>query len=392
MKKLIAMLLALIMALGITAMAEAADYSAFIGKTYTGSDPWGGNLAVTIKDIHDGGMDWIYADTLDDMAFTQSFEGTALTDGTAQFHVSGAVEGKDNETFDYTGTVALADDMIVVTYSGGELTEHSDEGGSTAYHVAALDELDRKVALNPAPLAEAEAIERFCDTWVADDAAVEIWHDGAFHCRATLAGDMLIEYERCHYNEADGTLACEGGTRYTQTLDEATQTLNTEVVAKNLTADFQLIKDGTRLIWNDSEGICKRYEFQPLLNAEAADAQEAQAFVGGWGSGRCSLEITEGEADVYHVNITWASSAAEYSIWDYDCVYDAATRQLHTCKPGVMKTETWNEKGEIAETKVEYEDGEATFTIDENDLLTWNDLKADAGSDLRFERDIVEQE
>ena len=388
MKKLIAMLLALVMALGFMAMAESADYGAFIGKTYTGNDPWGGRLAVTVNDIRDGAMDWTFSDTLDDMVFTQSFEGTTLTDGTAQFHVSGVAEGKDYETIDYTGTIALADDMIIFTYTDGELTEHSDQGGSTAYHVAALDELDRKVALNPIPLSEAEAIERFCDTWVDDGVAVEIWHDGAFHCRATLGEGMVIEYARCWYNEADDTLACEGGTRYTETYDEATQTLNTEVVVKDLTASFQLIKDGARLIWNDSEGICKRYEFLHLFDAEAAEYQEAQAFVGGWGVGRCNLHITKGETDVYHMNITWANNAAEYNVWDYDCVYDGATKQMHTYKPGVLKIVTWNENGEIAETKVVYENGEATFTIDESGLLTWNDLIEDAGKDMRFERNI----
>ena len=66
---------------------------------------------------------------------------------------------------------------------------------------------------------------------------------------------------------------------------------------------------------------------------------------------------------------------------------DQTDAHLHY-KPGVLKIVTWNENGEIAETKVVYENGEATFTIDESGLLTWNDLIEDAGKDMRFEHNI----
>ena len=391
MKKTLALLFALVMALIVGATAESADLTGYIGSAYSGVDPWGGTLTVTVRDIRDGRMDWTFTDTLDGMTLTQDLEGTALSGDTAAFHVEGAAE-VDHETFDYEGTIALRDGVVYVAYTRGELTEHSEEGGSTAYHVAALDETARVALLRPAPLTEAEAIDRFCDTWVADGAAVEIWYeDDAFHCRSTLNDDMAIDYERCRYDETEGMLSCEGGIRYTETFDEAKQALVTETIATDLTGSFELIDNGAKLIWNDSEGICKRFEFRRLTDAEEADWQEAQAFVGRWGQGRCTIDITEGETGDYHVNITWGSSASENVAWDYDCVYDGETKLLSSYAPGVKRVLTWNENGEIADTQVEYEDGEAAFSIDDEDRLRWDDKKENAAGDMRFERGVLPQ-
>ena len=60
-----------------------------------------------------------------------------------------------------------------------------------------MDELDRAIVLKPWPMGMDEAVERFCDVWVDDGVAVEIWYDGAFHCRSTLNDGMAIDYENC---------------------------------------------------------------------------------------------------------------------------------------------------------------------------------------------------
>ena len=44
------------------------------------------------------------------------------------------------------------------------------------------------------------------------------------------------------------------------------------------------------------------------------------------------------------------------------------------------------EDGEVASRVTEYEDGAATFTIDGDGMLIWNDAKENAGDGMRFER------
>ena len=80
----------------------------------------------------------------------QSFEDTDLVDGQAEFHVTAAIQDDENTTCDYSGTVTVQDDALTVVFTAGEMTEASPEGGSTAYHVAALDEADRTVVLKAA--------------------------------------------------------------------------------------------------------------------------------------------------------------------------------------------------------------------------------------------------
>lgn len=117
------------------------------GKRYTGIDPWGNPLAITIDAVADGKIDWTYTEDFDGQVLSQSFEGTELVDGQAAFHVEGAIQDAEYITCDYSGTMTVEDDALTITYTAGEMTESSPEGGSTAYHVEALEEADRTVVL-----------------------------------------------------------------------------------------------------------------------------------------------------------------------------------------------------------------------------------------------------
>ena len=240
-------------------------------------------------------------------------------------------------------------------------------------------------------------IENFSNTWVDDNAAVEIWfEDGAFHCSASQTEDggetaMVWTYAACRYDPETFSLVCEGGTRAYEYVDEATGELASEVVVENLTDSFEF-DDWGHLIWNDQEGICKRYQLIPLDHAEALANEEAQAFAGRWGAGRCTIDVITQPDGTFHVHIAWANSAAEETQWDYGCAYDDARKRLVTYVPGVKATVTYAENGETSDWRSEYKDGDATFAIDDADMLIWNDLKEDAGKDMRFERGILPED
>ena len=251
-------------------------------------------------------------------------------------------------------------------------------------------------------LAEANApvddkiIERFSDTWVADGLALEIWaEDGAFHCRGTL-GDGEIEsdedsweYAACRYDAASESLQCADGTRTHEVYDTAAKEKKVESTATGLTAVVFFANGADKLIWNDSEGMTGNTALSRLKDAEAEDAAEAKRFVGRWGCGRATIDITDRGDDSYNVRITWGSSAAQSVEWAYDCVYDGAKKCLHTYAPGSKTTVTYAEGGDIESAVKEYDDGQASFTIDGDGMLIWDDAKENAGADMRFERGIA---
>jgi hypothetical protein len=74
--------------------------------------------------------------------------------------------------------------------------------------------------------------------------------------------------------------------------------------------------------------------------------------------------------------------------WDYLCVYDAEKKALLT-EAGGENTKTaivWDAEGSEANRTVEYTDGAAEFTVNENGKLVWKDAKEDAGAGAEFEK------
>ena len=118
------------------------------GRQYTGLDPWGNPLTITIDSITDETINWTYTEDFDGQMLIQSFEDTELIDAQASFHVEGTIQDAEYIICDYSGTMTVEEDTLTLTYTAGEMTEESSEGGSTAYHVEALEEGDRTVVLN----------------------------------------------------------------------------------------------------------------------------------------------------------------------------------------------------------------------------------------------------
>lgn len=184
MKKLFALMLALVLALSLAACGEqatqpetttapettdapattagdaatteaAADPIAeMIGYSYTGQDPWGAPLNVTLRTLENGKLEWTYAAVIgegEDALTLDAVSTDELKDGAVNFHITGKVMENEAMTFDYSGTLQLKDGKVVLTYADGQITEESPEGGSGSYHVGALDAAAKTVTLEKAP-------------------------------------------------------------------------------------------------------------------------------------------------------------------------------------------------------------------------------------------------
>ena len=135
MKKIVICLLIAVFALTASALAE--------GQMYAGIDPWGNPLSVTLTQTDP--LCGVWSENFYGNLFVQDFENAQ--DG---FALEGPLSDSDSDTCRYTGTMALDGDILTVTFTDGEMTSASPEGGSTSYHVAALDDAQRAVTLVPA--------------------------------------------------------------------------------------------------------------------------------------------------------------------------------------------------------------------------------------------------
>ena len=139
MKRFMVVLMITALVLTAAALAEAPAE----GTLYSGVDPWGNPLSVTLTQADT--LSGVWSEDFEGELFTLSFENAQ--DG---FTLEGPVSDSDCDSCRYTGTMALEGDALIVTFTDGEMTTASTEGGSTSYHVAALDDDQRTVTLLPA--------------------------------------------------------------------------------------------------------------------------------------------------------------------------------------------------------------------------------------------------
>lgn len=139
MKKMMAFLMVAALVLSAAAVAEAPAE----GALYAGIDPWGNPLSVTLTQTD--ALSGVWSQNFYGERFTQAFENAQ--DG---FALEGPLSESDYNTCRYAGVMTLDGDTLTVTFTDGEMTTASTEGGSTSYHVAALDDDQRTVTLVPA--------------------------------------------------------------------------------------------------------------------------------------------------------------------------------------------------------------------------------------------------
>ena len=232
-----------------------------------------------------------------------------------------------------------------------------------------------------------DVIDRFADVWVDTGVAVEIWYEEGFHCSAVLgngegASDVVV-YDGWSYDGEGDCLRFEGGERRTEYYDETTGEQVSELKAEGLSAAFCFDGDDV-LLWKDSEGIAADFALKRLTVAEEEDWQAAPAFVGRWGCGRCTIDVIDQRDGSYRVLISWAGSAAERTEWRYDCVYEPETGRMETYEPGSKETVTFAQDGSAERVRDEGFGGKASFILDDDGCLIWEDASEDAGEGMRF--------
>lgn len=114
------------------------EYADYVGCQFSGADPWGGSLAITVRTIVDGKMEWTFTDAFDEHTLYQEQSGTAIQDGIAEYEIQGKDVENDKVTFSYQGTLELRDEQIAFTFQKGSVTTSSPEGGSDARMAEAL--------------------------------------------------------------------------------------------------------------------------------------------------------------------------------------------------------------------------------------------------------------
>jgi len=122
-----------------------------------------------------------------------------------------------------------------------------------------------------------------------------------------------------------------------------------------------------------------------ILSTSCLALVTGPAYLGTWVCGRATIVISD-EHPGYRIEITWGNSAAEVTGWSYYCPYTPTDGKLVSEPTGVKTDLTYGEDGEVAKSVIGYEDGQATFSIGEDDRLTWIDAKESAGADMAFER------
>ena len=379
MKKWLCMLLALLLALATGALAEAEPDADVIERF---EDVWvGDDFAVEIW--YDGG-----------------------------FHCSAVLSGEDDagDVWEFGGCAYDAEQDALICEDGTRYAQAFDEAGELQSTVAgenltavlAFDENGSLVFDDSEGICGGWALQRLFDAeeqeyWKAAEVFIGSWQCGRCNVEISPEEDDLkvliywgnsatevVEWVyTCQFDEAENTLTSFG---------EASKTLVTFGEDGELVSAEEAYRDGAAVFRFDGNG-CMVWEDAKEnagdgLTFERSDMEEygdTGAFEGRWGAGRCSIEISP-EDDGYRVFVQWGNSAADSIEWEYTCLYDEELDGLVSVGEATKADVFYDENGEISDTELFYSDGVATFTLDENDGLHWNDEIENAGEDLVFER------
>ena len=242
--------------------------------------------------------------------------------------------------------------------------------------------------------AEAAAFE---GVWQCDRASIAMyWEEEGFKVLITWGSSAWehTEWEySCFYHDEDHTLvSMPFGTRTEVVYDENGEQTSATEVYNDGEAIFSLDEEG-KLIWLDAnENACIGMKFEHTLGWTDPDyIGPGHHFVGEWNEERVSVKIEE-DPENYYVVVSGSNGAYSSTVWSYTCVYDEATDSL-ICDGKDESASKFNvtvdDEGE-EDVEVEYEDGAATFSINADGFLIWNDQKENCGEGRLFEKADME--
>jgi len=147
--KVIAVILSAAMVFSFAFAASAADpgYEEYAGYQFVGSDPWGGQLSVTVRSVANGLMEWTFTDLFEDGMIYKELERTEIKEGCADFYLEGNYSESDNLIYNYGGSIQLIEGYVVIEYEYGETVTQSPEGDSNSRQVDALPDDEKIVVL-----------------------------------------------------------------------------------------------------------------------------------------------------------------------------------------------------------------------------------------------------
>ena len=117
----------------------------------------------------------------------------------------------------------------------------------------------------------------------------------------------------------------------------------------------------------------------------AVSAEPDSGFGGVWICDRAVADINW-EEEGYRVFIRWSSSASEFSEWEYSCLYHEEDDTIVSTPFGIRTEIVFDENSDDVTYTQVYDDGTATFSIDEEGHLIWLDEKENAGEGMLFDR------
>ncbi|MCR4645280.1 MAG: hypothetical protein K5695_07715 [Oscillospiraceae bacterium] len=198
-------------------------------------------------------------------------------------------------------------------------------------------------------------------------------------CLAMLA--MLCALTACGGTQEPSSVAVETTVEETteaaeETTEETAETTEEETTEAETEATTEAAEETTEAV-EETTAAAEEETISP-----DAPRFTGEDYLGIWGSGRATLTVEE-EGDGYLVEIKWASSAAEGSVWTYHCVYKPETWHLHCDGTGIRTDYKYDEDGNVENTVV-YEDGSAEIWHTDDGCLGWTDKKENAGEDMTF--------
>ena len=147
--KVLATLLTIVLVFTLTGCGSK-NYDDYIGYQFAGKNPWGGELAITLRTLEDSKLTYTFTMDLgsgESSTLVYAEPEGILKDDSLSFIIMGKDNDHENYEYDYSGTLTLKDGKVVVELEKGQVTVKSTEGGSTAYNVGALEDEQKTITL-----------------------------------------------------------------------------------------------------------------------------------------------------------------------------------------------------------------------------------------------------